>query len=107
MKPSPPPAQSIRELPMTKAAASTVLMKPEKFWIPSGEYKIPLEGSSDQAKTVLVCPPTVINTKQGGPEWRPQICNVIDGAAVYVNESKTPFITSSTPTSELFRWWRS
>ena len=47
MKPSPPPVQSIRELPMTKAAASTVLMKPEKFWIPSGEYKIPLEGSSD------------------------------------------------------------
>ena len=30
------------------------------------------------------------DTSQAGPLWRPQICRMAGGAAVYVNESPTP-----------------
>ena len=98
-QPKPPPAQSLKEMPgqqgtnvSTTAAISssggTVMMKLPKTLLPDGAYNIPTTQDPSVGR-VLVLPP-VRDTSQAGPLWRPQICRMAGGAAVYVNKSPTP-----------------
>ena len=104
-KPKPPPAESVKEMQGQEGAAlraaaisrsgETVLMKTPKYLLPDGTYTIPTRQDPSVEK-VLVLPPTN-GTSQAGPRWRPLICEVVKGAAMYINRS--PSITTSTPTS--------
>ena len=97
-KPKPPPAESVKEMQGQEGAAlraaaisrsgETVLMKPPKYLLPDGTYTIPTRQDPSVEK-VLVLPPTS-GTSQAGPRWRPQICEVVKGAAMYVNRSPIP-----------------
>ena len=69
-------------------SGETVLMRPPKYLLPDGTYTIPTKQDPSVEK-VLVLPPTS-DTSQAGPVWRPQICKVVEGAAVYINRSPTP-----------------
>ena len=107
-QPKPPPAESVKEMPGQEGAGvprvaaisrsgGTVLMRPPKYLLPDGTYAIPTMQDSSIEK-VLVLPPTH-DTSQAGPVWRPQICEVVKGAAMYINRSPIPSTTPSTPTS--------
>ena len=95
-QPKPPPAESVKEMPGQEGAGvlrvaaisrsgGTVLMRPPKYLLPDGTYAIPTMQDSSIEK-VLVLPPTH-DTSQAGPVWRPQICKVVKGAAMYINRS--------------------
>ena len=107
-QPRPPPAESVKEMPGQEGAGvprvaaisrsgETVLMRPPKYLLPDGTYTIPTMQDSSIEK-VLVLPP-MHDTSQAGPVWRPQICEVVKGAAMYINRSPIPSPTPSTPTS--------
>ena len=97
-EPKPPPAQSVHEMPAPRGAAAaavsgsgTVLMKLPRYLLPSGVYPIPTTPTTfPTASSVLVLPPAHRQPSQAGPDWQPQICEVVEGAALYVNRSPTP-----------------
>ena len=75
-----------------KPAGEPILMKRAKTLLPDGSYSIPLQGTS-LASSVLVMPPTPRTTRDNTyqqPEWTPQVCSVVSGSAVYVNQTASP-----------------
>ena len=65
----------------------SVVMKAAKGLIPLGTYAIPV-GNTSGDSPVLVLPPTPSPSDPPENCWPPQVCNVISGSAIYVNETK-------------------
>ena len=81
--PSPP------SLPCPSPSCETILMKPPKSLIPSATYSIPLNAAA-QASAVLIFPPSPRLPDTGAPEWIPQVCPVVQNAAIYTNTTSSP-----------------
>ena len=74
-------------------AGESILMKAARTLLPDGNYPIPLKGTNSLASSVLVMPPTPRTTKDNSsqePGWSPQVCSVVSGSAVYINQTSSP-----------------
>ena len=100
--PSPsPPTSTPSPLEIIKPTGEPILMKAAKTLLPEGSYNLPLQGTS-LASSVLVLPPTPRIAKDLPPQsnWNPQICPVVSGSAVYINQTGSPL---SHPKNTHFR----
>ena len=98
MPPKPPPYQSIKDKQPSEpsshnlpdcAESETILMKSAKSIIPQASYAIPLQKISG-CQSVLVFPPPPKLPSDGALEWQPQVCPVVQGAAIYTNSTTFP-----------------
>ena len=63
-----------------------ILMKNAKHLLPDGTYSIPLQKAA-LAASVLIMPPTPKLDSLDHQTWNPQVCQVVSGAAIYVNRA--------------------
>ena len=89
---------SIPTAPVPSPAPETILMKEAKTLIPSATYQIPLKGNHGEA--VLILPPAPRVPASVSPDWRPSVCPVVSGCAVYTNNLPVPL---SHPKNTHFR----
>ena len=77
------PSQS-QPAPVFPTPQSQVMKKPKSL-LPQGEYSIPT--TTTDACAVLICPPTP--SPMDPPElcWPPQVCKIVSGSAIYVNQT--------------------
>ena len=65
----------------------TISLKEEKYVLPGDVYNIKLSAIKNSEKVIIIPQPPRVMTLPGGPTWLPQLCAVVDGEAVYVNQS--------------------
>ena len=80
--------QNGRKAPSTPVG-EPILMREARSLLPDGTYSIPLEKAA-MAASVLVLPPTPRPDSPDRHRWDPQVCRVVSGQAIYVNQSQEP-----------------
>ena len=76
-------------LPPSSPIGEPILLKNAKSLLPDGTYSIPLQKAASAA-SVLILPPTPKLDSLSHQTWDPQVCQVVSGAAIYVNQAKDP-----------------
>ena len=87
--PTPSPPIEAASPDAASPATETILMKAPKSLIPSANYSIPLSAAV-QCCAVLIFPPPPRLPDIGAREWIPQVCPVVQGAAIYTNTTSSP-----------------
>ena len=76
--------------PISDERQKTISIKHPKSLLPAGAYGIDI--GSDVVKSILIMPepPKLPVNEIEPPSWPPQICNVVQGVAQYINNSNNP-----------------
>ena len=85
-----PPASAMAAFPPSQLIAKTVLIPEKTSIIPQGVHPIPAP-EINSAK-VLVLPPSPLTASANLSLWPPQICDVVLGSALYVNNTDLPLV---------------